>query len=266
MLNVIIPAYNCSKTLERTLASLVAQTDQNFEVIIVDDCSAENIKNIIDDYNNKLKIIYIRNEKNIGCGMSRQVGIDNATQKFITFLDSDDCFMPYTVETFNSIIEANSNIEYLHSYFYGQVSIEGNPSIILYKDNYTACHGKLYNLDLIKKFGICNSPDVKWADDSYFNSMCSELLNMSIIKIPTVLWCNNTDSILRKEDSKRDAEIAKDFLNAMLKSAEFVLQYKDSITHIQNTINTIINNESLILNDEEKEKINKLSTYTRRKS
>ena len=264
MINVIIPAYNCSKTLGRTLASLVAQTDQNFEVIIIDDYSTENIKNIIDDYNNKLKIVYIRNEKNIGCGMSRQVGIDNATQKFITFLDSDDCFMPYTVETFNSIIEANPDIEYLHSYFYEQVSIEGNPSIILYKDNYTACHGKLYNLDLIKKFGICNSPDIKWADDSYFNSMCSELLNMSIIKIPTVLWCNNMTSILRKKDSKRDAEIAKDFLNAMLKSAEFVLQYKDSIAHIQNTFNTIINNESLILNDDEKRKIDKLLTYARR--
>ena len=64
MINVIIPAYNCSKTLGRTLASLVAQTDQNFEVIIIDDCSTENIKNIIDDYNNKLKIIYIRNENN----------------------------------------------------------------------------------------------------------------------------------------------------------------------------------------------------------
>ena len=97
MINVIIPAYNCSKTLGRTLASLVAQTDQNFEVIIVDDCSTENIKNIIDDYSNKLKIIYIRNKKNIGCGMSRKVGFDNATQKFIIFLDLDECFMHYKV-------------------------------------------------------------------------------------------------------------------------------------------------------------------------
>lgn len=50
----------------------------------------------------------------------------------------------------------------------------------------------------------------------------------------------------------------------MLKSAEFVLKYKDSITHIQNTVNTIINNEHLILNDDEKRKINKLLTYARR--
>ena len=186
MINVIIPAYNCYSTLGRTLSSLVAQTDPNFEVIVVDDCSTEDLKSIVDDYRDKLSIIYIRNEQNLGCGMSRQVGIDNATQKFITFLDSDDMFMPYTVETFNSIIEANPDTEYLHSYFYEQIVIDNNPAIYLWKDNYTACHGKLYNVELIKKYGIRNSPLVKWADDSFFNSMCSELMNMSIISVPTV--------------------------------------------------------------------------------
>jgi glycosyltransferase involved in cell wall biosynthesis len=61
MINVIIPAYNCCLTLGRTLSSLVAQTDENFEVIIVDDCSTEDIKSIVDDYSNKLNITYIRN-------------------------------------------------------------------------------------------------------------------------------------------------------------------------------------------------------------
>ena len=51
MIDIIIPAYNCSQTLNRTLGSLVAQTDSNFKVIIVDDCSTENIKPIIDRYN-----------------------------------------------------------------------------------------------------------------------------------------------------------------------------------------------------------------------
>lgn len=236
MINVIIPAYNCRTTLGRTLSSLVAQTDPNFEVIVVDDCSTEDIKSIVDDYTNKLNIIYIRNEQNLGCGMSRQVGIDNATQKFITFLDSDDMFMPYTIETFNSIIEANPDTEYLHSYFYEQIVIDNNPAIYLWKDNYTACHGKLYNVELIKKYRIRNSPLVKWADDSFFNSMCSELMNMSIINVPTVLWTNNKNSIMRRQDVKRDASVKEDFLNAMLLSAEFVLKQKGHIDHLQNTI------------------------------
>lgn len=236
MINVIIPAYNCRATLGRTLSSLVAQTDPNFEVIVIDDCSTEDLKSIVDDYRDKLSIIYIRNERNLGCGMSRQVGIDNATQKFITFLDSDDMFMPYTVETFNSIIEANPDTEYLHSYFYEQIVIDNNPAIYLWKDNYTACHGKLYNVELIKKYGIRNSPLVKWADDSFFNSMCSELMNMSIINVPTVLWTNNKNSIMRRQNEERDASVKEDFLNAMLLSAKFVLKQKGHIDHLQNTI------------------------------
>ena len=262
MINVIIPAYNCYSTLGRTLSSLVAQTDTNFEVIIIDDCSTEDIKSIIDDYTNKLNIIYIRNEQNLGCGMTRQVGIDNATQKFITFLDSDDMFMPYTVETFNSIIEANPDTEYLHSYFYEQIVINNNPAIFLWKDNYTACHGKLYNVELIKKYGIRNSPLVKWADDSFFNSMCSELMNMNIIGVPTVLWTNNKNSIMRRQDTERDAAVKEDFLNAMLLSAEFVLKQKGHIDHLQNTIESII--KQIPLNEKETEKLNTLLTYIRR--
>lgn len=261
MINVIIPAYNCHSTLGRTLSSLVAQTDTNFEVIIIDDCSTEDIKSIVDDYTNKLNIIYIRNEQNLGCGMTRQVGIDNATQKFITFLDSDDMFIPYTVETFNSIIEANPDTEYLHSYFYEQIVIDNNPAIFLWKDNYTACHGKLYNVELIKKYGIRNSPLVKWADDSFFNSMCSELMNMSIISVPTVLWTNNKNSILRRQDTERDAAVKEDFLNAMVLSAEFVLKQKGHIDHLQNTIKDIV--KQMSLNEKETEKLNTLLKYIR---
>lgn len=264
MINVIIPAYNCRATLGKTLASLVAQTDQNFEIIFIDDCSTEDIKSIVDDYSNKLNIIYIRNESNLGCGMSRQVGIDNATQKFITFLDSDDMFMPYTVETFNSIVEANPNTEYLHSHFYEQCIIDNDPALFLHKDNYTACHGKLYNVELIKKHNIRNSPLVRYADDSFFNSMCSELMQMSTISIPTILWVNNKNSIMRRQDVERDSAIKDDFLNAMLLSAEFVLEHKGHIDHLQNTIERIT--KTISFDEKETEKLNKLLKYIRRES
>lgn len=262
MINIIIPAYNCRATLGRTLSSLVAQTDTNFEVIVVDDCSTEDIKSIVDDYSDKLSIVYIRNEQNLGCGMSRQVGIDNATQKFITFLDSDDMFMPYTVETFNATIEANPEIEYLHTPFYEQIIVDGNPAIFLWKDNYTACHGKLYNVDLIRKHGIRNSPAIRWADDSFFNSMCSELMRMTVINIPTVLWTNNKDSIMRRQNPERDAAIKDDFLNAMLLSAEFVTARKGYVEHLQNTVESMTKN--IALNENETEKLNSLLKYVRR--
>jgi glycosyltransferase involved in cell wall biosynthesis len=59
-MTIIIPAYNCAKYLPRALNSLVAQTDQNFNVVLVDDCSIEDIKSISDQYN-MLNLTYIRN-------------------------------------------------------------------------------------------------------------------------------------------------------------------------------------------------------------
>ena len=264
MIDVIIPAYNCKSTLERTLGSLVAQTDPNFKVIIVDHCSTEDIKSIVDDYSSKLKITYIRNEENIGCGMSRQAGIDNSSSDFFCFIDADDVFMPYTVETFNSIIEANPQTEYIHSYFYEQTYINGDHVIILKKDGFTWCHGKLYNRSLINKFGIKNSPFTsRWADDSYFNSMCSELLKWTIVRIPTYLWCYNANSATRKDvQNNKDKSKTKIFLTAMEMSAKCVLQYKDKIDHLDQTINYLKNNGD-VYDEEEQEIINRLLQFSK---
>ena len=249
MLNVIIPAYNCKKTIGRTLSSLVAQTDTDFYVTVVDDCSTENIKDIVDEYQTKLTIKYIRNEQNLGCGMSRQVGIDNSECSHFTFLDSDDMFMPYTVETFNSIVKAKPDTEYIHSYFYEQKTIDGNPVLILHEKNYDMCHGKLYSKKKVDEFGIKNSPIVKFADDSFFNSMCTELLDCQVIGIPTVLYCNNPNSVIRKYDPERDKILKEDFLTAMKMSRDFVLQYKDSVMHLERTLNRFSEKNSM--NDEE---------------
>ena len=84
MIDVIIPAYNCSKTLGRTLSSLVAQTDNDFNVIIVDDCSTEDLEPTVNGFKSLLNIKYIKNDTNMGAGMSRQVGMDNSFSKFVT--------------------------------------------------------------------------------------------------------------------------------------------------------------------------------------
>ena len=265
MINVIIPAYNCTATLGRTLSSLVAQTDQDFIVTVVDDCSTEDIKSIVDDYSNKLNINYIRNEKNLGCGMSRQVGIDNTKQNFITFLDSDDMFMPYAVETFNEVIKANPNIEFLHTHFYEQIKINGEVALNLRTDNFTACHGKLYNVSLLRKFNIRNSPEVKWADDSYFNSMCNAFMKISVIKVITMLWTFNENSIVRKSDTERDKKQISDFLNAMYMSAKFIVENNGDMKYMEKNV-LDFPNRFKNLKGKDLALMNKILYYTRRNS
>ena len=64
MIDIIIPAYNCKETLFKTLSSLETQTDTNFNVIIVDDCSTEDLLPIINEKQSRLNIKYIRKLKN----------------------------------------------------------------------------------------------------------------------------------------------------------------------------------------------------------
>lgn len=265
MINVIIPAYNCTATLGRTLASLAAQTDPDFSVIIVDDCSTENLLPIVDDYSNKLRIKYIRKPENQGCGMARQTGIDNVTASHFTFLDADDILMPYAVEVFNQHIKANPRCEYVHSHFYEQtITHDGNPAYLLHTNGFVWCHGKLYSAEAVKCWGIRNNPAIRWADDSFFNSMCSELLKMETIPQPMAIWTNTKTSAMRKEDPFRDQAKVKDFLTAMLLSCEFVAQHKDHIAHVPVTVENIA--PYVMPNTVEADMLNRLVAYMQPKS
>lgn len=241
MIDVIIPAYNCTATLDRTLGSLVAQFNKNFKVTIVDDCSTEDIKSIIDKYTHLLNIKYIRNEKNMRCGMSRQVGIDNSESEYFTFLDSDDTFMPYTISVFYENIERYPEIDVFNSYFY---STDKNDKISLIKHGITWCHGRLYKRSFINKYGIRNNPKIKWGDDSYFNSMCDTLNTKGFmtIPIPMMVWLNNNNSATRSSTSGFQKEGLSDFIFAMNESIKFLKQHMNvkDIKFIPGTIKHIL--------------------------
>jgi glycosyltransferase involved in cell wall biosynthesis len=100
MLNIIIPNYNSEKTINKTLSSLVAQTNKKFIVTVIDDCSTDNSVDIIESYKKILPIRTILLPENKGVGNARQVGLDSNECDYICFLDSDDMFMPYTVNAY----------------------------------------------------------------------------------------------------------------------------------------------------------------------
>lgn len=89
--SVIIPIYNVSKYLEEFLVSLQKQTFKDIEIILINDGSTDGSLEIIEKYilsSSNMRVI--NNEKNIGAGYSRNIGLKNAKGKYIIFLDSDD--------------------------------------------------------------------------------------------------------------------------------------------------------------------------------
>ena len=89
-ISVIVPVYNVEKYLERCIKSILYQTYQNLEIILIDDGSTDNSGKICDTYaqiDNRIKVYH---GDNVGAGMARNVGLDIATGEYITFIDSDD--------------------------------------------------------------------------------------------------------------------------------------------------------------------------------
>ena len=89
MISVIIPLYNKAHTIKRTLSSVVNQSYQNFEIIIINDGSTDNSIQVINDNfdDNRVKII---NQQNKGVSVARNTGVANSSYEHIAFLDGDD--------------------------------------------------------------------------------------------------------------------------------------------------------------------------------
>lgn len=92
LVSVIIPVYNSAKYIEETINSVLNQIYQNFEIIIVDDCSTDDSCKIIENLKDK-RIRLIKLEKNSGVAVARNTAIENANGQYIAFLDSDDTWV-----------------------------------------------------------------------------------------------------------------------------------------------------------------------------
>lgn len=91
LVSVVIPCYNNSQTIQRAIRSVLSQTFTDFEVIIIDDASADRVKTeeIINKINDN-RIILLKHDRNKNGAAARNTGIKAASGKFIAFLDADD--------------------------------------------------------------------------------------------------------------------------------------------------------------------------------
>lgn len=104
--SVVIPVFNRAGVLGAALASVLAQTEQDFEIVVADDGSKDDPKAVIDRLGDP-RIRYVRQE-NRGGGAARNLGIDNARGRFIAFLDSDDVFLPGHLAAMRRLLDGSS--------------------------------------------------------------------------------------------------------------------------------------------------------------
>lgn len=172
LVSIIMPSYNTAKFIKETINSVISQTYQNWELIIVDDCSTDNTDEVVAPFLLDERIHYLKNEVNSGAAVSRNRALREATGKWIAFLDSDDIWLPNKLE---KQIEFMENNDYHFSYTcYSEIDeksnllgkrISGPKKIskrLMYGYCWPGCLTVMYDADVV---GLVQIADIKKNND-----------------------------------------------------------------------------------------------------
>lgn len=154
MVSIIMTAYNTEFTISNSIKSCINQTYKDLEIIIVNDKSTDNTLEIIKSFSDD-RIKVINNETNVGCGLSRRIGIKNSTGDYTIFVDSDDTIKEDMIEKLLNIsIKTNADIVSSGIHY---VDLNGNTTKEdeLYDNNYLLVGDSIisdYNFHTLKWF------------------------------------------------------------------------------------------------------------------
>jgi len=118
LVSIVIPTFNRAMALNRCLDGLVDQTFKNFEVLVCDDGSTDNTKEIVEKFTSSLNIKYYYDKNFGGPARPRNVGIRIARGKYIAFLDSDDWWLPDKLAVSVEALEAEVDLVYHDLYVF----------------------------------------------------------------------------------------------------------------------------------------------------
>lgn len=206
MISLIIPAYNSQRQIENCIASILAQTYQDFEVLIINDGSTDNTANIINQLSKKDNRIKLINIDNSGPAKAREIGIlsTSINSDYIFFCDADDELCHDALE--KAINASNGSDLTILGYtlvntdgstnnFYepdGCYSIDtfGQVFSNLYKANLlNQVWGKLYKTSFIKNNSI-SFPNYRWGEDRFFIFDCLEYASQITVSSSCVYLYN----------------------------------------------------------------------------
>lgn len=194
MIDIIIPAYNAHETITQTLLSIACQKNiEDCKVYIVNDKSEKNYSQEIKIFSRFMDIKELKLKKNSGPGIARQYGIDNSSNPYIVFIDSDDVFAsPIALQTLYSTIK-----EYRADVVISNFIEETKYEMIEHNGDTVWLHGKIYKRKFLEKNHIKFNNTRANEDNGFNQSILLRSPKVEYIDDITYYWCYNEQSITR---------------------------------------------------------------------
>ena len=238
--SVIVPVYNVEKYVEKCLKSLIDQTIQEIEIIVVDDGSQDDSKNIIDKYIKKYpaKVKYLYKE-NGGLSSARNFGITYANGEYIAFLDSDDYVEPTMYEEMYNLakkenadmVECDFIWEYPNKqkYDYG-VAYNGKKEAI--EKARVVAWNKLIKREIIENEKIEFPFGLRYEDVEFFYKLVPSLNKISFMKKYFIHYVQRDNSIVNTQNIKTK-DIFKVLNNVIefYKNKGYYEEYKEQLEY-----------------------------------
>lgn len=172
LVSVIMPTYNCGRFIQESINSVLAQTYNNWELLIVDDCSTDDTESIVRGYKDK-RIRYWRNAQNEGAALTRNKALREAKGKYIAFLDADDLWLPEKLEKQIAFMEDKGYAFTYHNYIEIDESSKPLGVLVSGKDHvrkmdmysccWPGCLSVAYNAKVV---GLVQIPGIRKNNDS----------------------------------------------------------------------------------------------------
>ena len=254
LISIIIPVYKVEEYMDRCLESIVGQTYENLEIILVDDGSPDKCPEKCDDWASKDGRITVVHKSNGGLSDARNKGLDVCRGDYIAFVDSDDWILPEMYQNMlDAIIKENADIcacNIISCYPDRQVkwgtdkNIAGNSELMLkrlYTDSeYPVCAwNKLYKRDLWQDFRF---PVGKLCEDAFTTYILLHRADR-IVQISDALYCYRIrpESIMTSAFSKRNMDEEE----AWRKNYEFIRYsyprlYRKAFSFYLQSVNVLI--------------------------
>lgn len=239
--SIIVPIYNVDQYIEKCIGSIMQQTYQNLEIILVDDGSPDDSGKIADEYalrDNRIKVIH---KKNAGVSAARNTGIDAATGDYICFSDGDDYVMPNYVEhLLHLCVHNHADIAYtvdMYTTFHKEkvkhgisrviTPEEATENILCYKVP-IGVYSKMFKRSFVEMYHLRFLEDVFIGEGFNFNAACFQRANKVVLSTERIYFYrrDNESSAMTKfrEDKCRMALKAIDIIkeNLVIKTSRIL--------------------------------------------